>query len=53
MSKFSRVLAWAGLGLTVLIAAPAAASAATARPLTVCPASYGWDVVSQSCVYVG
>lgn len=53
MTKLSRVLAWAGLGLTLLVAAPAAASAATARPLTVCPASYGWDVATQSCVYTG
>jgi hypothetical protein len=53
MSKLSRIIAWAGLGVALLIAAPAAASAATARPLTVCPASYGWDSVTQSCVYVG
>jgi hypothetical protein len=53
MNTISRLAAWTVLGLTLLIAAPAAASAATVRPLTVCPADYSWQVATQSCVYTG
>jgi hypothetical protein len=53
MNKISRVAAWAALGLALLIGAPAAASAATVRPLDVCPAMYYWDSATASCMYSG
>lgn len=53
MSKISRVATWTCLSLALLIGAPAAASAAVARPMVQCQTGYNWDIATQSCVYVG
>ncbi len=53
MRKLSRLATWTGLGLFLLLAGPAAASAAVIHVNGNCPADMLWDSVTQSCVRGG
>jgi hypothetical protein len=54
MSHLSRIVAWASLGLVLLIAAPAAASAAAVHPADpTCPADMIWHADTQTCEPIG